>query len=635
MKQILLFTALSISLLLFFACGLHEYENPDPKAITKFNIKGTVTDAASGEPIEGAVVTMSFGDETQQKKTGKNGDFSFAISLSQSSKNKQSGNYKFLVQAKGYEDTEIEFPLADLSANNVPPIKMNVANFLTIKNQTSYDIKNVKWNDVDFGSIEKGSPITKSVGKDSGYVYFTRGSDNLNVHTKHIVATEDILYIIYDTTLVVELANPANEKSLSAIKATKVEIPPTISFSEANLMLQSNDLPKASWDVADNSCKNSQIDNYNDWRLPNNAELGVINSKEANINSLTGNSLTGTDYWSSEISGAYYTYYYFLNLKSGTFGSGYHFDNHSVRCVRYIVPPSSSSVAPSSSSVPSSSSKPSSSSSVPPSSSSLSPSSSSIALSSSSAVVSSSSVALPSSSSVQPPSSSSVAPSSSSKPSSSSSVVTSGTFKDDRDSKTYKYVVIGTKTWMADNLNYATEGSLCYDATEANCTTYGRLYAWSTAKTACPSGWHLPDDAEWTTLINFVGTAAGKKLKSISGWNSNGNGTDDYGFSALPGGYRNQPIPAKIYVDTDSEKKLKAASGQNDYGFSAKGCAICDVVNPAASYVDIGNSGTWWSFSDYGYFKMSSTSTDVTAGRFKTSNGSTNLNYNSVRCVKD
>jgi uncharacterized protein (TIGR02145 family) len=54
----------------------------------------------------------------------------------------------------------------------------------------------------------------------------------------------------------------------------------------------------------------------------------------------------------------------------------------------------------------------------------------------------------------------------------------------------------------------------------------------------CPSGWHIPSDAEWTALTNYVGgsSTAGTKLKAKSRWNNNGNGTDDYGFSALPGG---------------------------------------------------------------------------------------------------
>jgi uncharacterized protein (TIGR02145 family) len=111
---------------------------------------------------------------------------------------------------------------------------------------------------------------------------------------------------------------------------------------------------------------------------------------------------------------------------------------------------------------------------------------------------------------------------------------------------------------MAENLDYTTEsGSVCYDNDPANCEIYGRLYNWATAMALpsscnssdcasqvqaehqgiCPSGWHLPSDDEWQILVYFVGgSTAGKKLKTASGWSSNGNGTDGYGFSALPGG---------------------------------------------------------------------------------------------------
>jgi uncharacterized protein (TIGR02145 family) len=114
---------------------------------------------------------------------------------------------------------------------------------------------------------------------------------------------------------------------------------------------------------------------------------------------------------------------------------------------------------------------------------------------------------------------------------------TKTTFTDSRDGKVYKKVVIGRQVWMAENLNYAAEGSKCYKNKSSNCEKYGCLYDWSTAMRACPAGWHLPIDAEWKTLENTVGGSAGKKLKSTSGWNNNGNGTDEYGFSALPGGY--------------------------------------------------------------------------------------------------
>jgi len=103
-----------------------------------------------------------------------------------------------------------------------------------------------------------------------------------------------------------------------------------------------------------------------------------------------------------------------------------------------------------------------------------------------------------------------------------------GTFTDPRDGKTYKTVTIGNQTWMAENLDYKEEFSQCYDQ------KYGRLYYWKTAKKVCPTGWHLPSKEEWMALVNFAGDL--NKLKSTSGWNNNGNGTDNYGFSALPGG---------------------------------------------------------------------------------------------------
>jgi len=112
------------------------------------------------------------------------------------------------------------------------------------------------------------------------------------------------------------------------------------------------------------------------------------------------------------------------------------------------------------------------------------------------------------------------------------------TFKDRRDGKTCKSVKVGGKTWMAENLNFAAEDSKCYDNKAENCARYGRLYNWETALKACPAGFHLPSDDEWTALENAVGgrSTAGTKLKSAAGWNEDGNGTNDYGFSALPGG---------------------------------------------------------------------------------------------------
>ncbi len=136
-------------------------------------------------------------------------------------------------------------------------------------------------------------------------------------------------------------------------------------------------------------------------------------------------------------------------------------------------------------------------------------------------------------------------------------------FCDERDGKKYAYVNIGTQIWMAENLNYNATGSRCYGDSESNCVKYGKLYNWATAMNnsessiavpsgvqgICPSGWHLPSPAEWLVMTTHIGGAdtEGKKLKATSGWNDYsdvsgsgpGNGTDDYGFSALPGGWWN------------------------------------------------------------------------------------------------
>jgi len=134
-----------------------------------------------------------------------------------------------------------------------------------------------------------------------------------------------------------------------------------------------------------------------------------------------------------------------------------------------------------------------------------------------------------------------------------------GTFTDPRDGKKYRTVRIGNLTWMAQNLNYQTSNSWCYGSNASNCARYGRLYTWNAAMNACPSGWRLPAREDWYKLVEAAGggNVAGKKLKASSpDW----NGTDECGFSALPGGYR-----------------------------STNG-----------SFSDAGNYGLWWSATEYG-----------------------------------
>jgi uncharacterized protein (TIGR02145 family) len=143
----------------------------------------------------------------------------------------------------------------------------------------------------------------------------------------------------------------------------------------------------------------------------------------------------------------------------------------------------------------------------------------------------------------------------------------------------YGTVVIGGVRWMAKNLNMETADSWCYNNSEDSCAKYGRLYRLSAAKAACQSmGWRLPSRYAWDQLTESVGGQreddgtlhrwlnAGKKLKMTSGWYSDGNGTDDYRFSALPGG-----------------------SGDYDGG----------------DFKGAGSDGIWWTASD-GYCRMMS-----------------------------
>jgi uncharacterized protein (TIGR02145 family) len=109
-------------------------------------------------------------------------------------------------------------------------------------------------------------------------------------------------------------------------------------------------------------------------------------------------------------------------------------------------------------------------------------------------------------------------------------------------------VIIGTQTWKVKNLDVddGFGGIYAYNNDENNVATYGRLYTWDAAVRVAASidGWHLPSDAEWTTLTTYLGgtSVAGGKLKETgtTHWNSPNRGaTNESGFTALPGGNRN------------------------------------------------------------------------------------------------
>jgi uncharacterized protein (TIGR02145 family) len=147
----------------------------------------------------------------------------------------------------------------------------------------------------------------------------------------------------------------------------------------------------------------------------------------------------------------------------------------------------------------------------------------------------------------------------------------------DGDNNYYPVVQINTQLWMAENLKTTkyndgtaipnitdntawaalTTGAYSdYNNTPANSTTYGRLYNWyavdhnvdtrvasNGGKNVCPTSWHVPTDAEWTTLTDYSGgeAIAGGKLKEtgLTHWiDPNGGATNETGFTALPGGSR-------------------------------------------------------------------------------------------------
>ena len=216
--------------------------------------------------------------------------------------------------------------------------------------------------------------------------------------------------------------------------------------------------------------------------------------------------------------------------------------------------------------------------------------------------ISSSSVKKETSSSSKPLSSSNISQKSSSSVISSSSSVSSsmsswsgsgagtiGSITDSRDGQTYKTVTIGTQTWMAQNLNYETANSYCYRDNPNKCTEYGRLYMWAAAISACPSGWHLPTKAEFETLFTAVGgqSTAGKILKSTSGWDDYGDGSDAYSFSALPAGYRS---PIGYYFSEGGEANFwSSTESKSDVAYGMN--LGCYYDNASLSYNNVKDAG--------------------------------------------
>jgi len=192
-----------------------------------------------------------------------------------------------------------------------------------------------------------------------------------------------------------------------------------------------------------------------------------------------------------------------------------------------------------------------------------------------------------------------------------------GTFVDERDKKTYKYITIGKLIWMAENLNFKTEDSWCYDDKNVSCKKYGRLYTYDAAMKACPDGWHLPSMKEWKYLFSvvegtniddvlFVKSKAAQKLKSTSGWaegwddngKRSGNGDDAYGFAALPAGTRT------IHDDFNAlgEYAFFWTSTEYHTAYDPKYTRLDDTegLSKHASHISFVNKSDWPNYAQYG-----------------------------------
>lgn len=115
------------------------------------------------------------------------------------------------------------------------------------------------------------------------------------------------------------------------------------------------------------------------------------------------------------------------------------------------------------------------------------------------------------------------------------------TFRDSRDGKVYRYIKVNGTDWMAENLNFRTGSSHCYNDNQSNCSSYGRLYNWFEARRICPSGWRLPSKYEWEQFERALKRMGATDRTSKSDFlraRSWYYGEDRIGFSAIPSGTR-------------------------------------------------------------------------------------------------
>ena len=217
----------------------------------------------------------------------------------------------------------------------------------------------------------------------------------------------------------------------------------------------------------------------------------------------------------------------------------------------------------------------------------------------------------------------------------------------DIEGNVYKTVKIGKQIWMAENLKTtkyndgraipnitvagtwgaATTGAYCdFNNTPSNSTTYGRLYNWyavdnnaatkvvsNSGKNVCPTGWHVPSDAEWTTLEDYL---------TNNGYGYGGSGSDIAKSMAATSGWTTDPTAGNVGNDQASN---------NSSGFTA---LPSGYRNYDGTYFTIGLYGFWWSSTEF------STALAYDRTMFYSSSLVYRLNYGkgngfSVRCLRD
>jgi uncharacterized protein (TIGR02145 family) len=200
----------------------------------------------------------------------------------------------------------------------------------------------------------------------------------------------------------------------------------------------------------------------------------------------------------------------------------------------------------------------------------------------------------------------------------------SGVFIDPRDSKSYKYVIIGKQKWMAENLNFNEEStSKCYENSDENCSVYGRLYDWKTVMNSenpseinssivqgiCPSGWHVPQRSEWVELAEFSMDYIESEEFDSNSWKK----------------------IAPLLKDSLSWKDFSGITTLNTFGFNAQ--AGGGNLNGTHFY-NINGEGLWWSASSISSDSILHQSLHYDYNSFSNRIGAP-TSFFSLRCIED